>query len=195
MDITFNTGLMGSGKSKKLIDDYLIDPKEKVALSVSLTEDTFSRGKIESRDGRSLKSINLNRDQFKQNISLLEIIIFMTNTQTIYIDESQFLPKETVEEFVSLSESYHVPIHFYGLDLTFTGELFDSSSHLLTILPSENINRISRGCEASKCSKIAQYNARIVDGKVSRSGETFVEEKSYYLALCSDHYYNDEKII
>lgn len=61
MDITFNTGLMGSGKSKKLIDDYLIDPKEKVVLSVSLTEDTFSRGKIESRDGRSLKSINLNR--------------------------------------------------------------------------------------------------------------------------------------
>lgn len=195
MDITFNTGLMGSGKSKKLIDDYLIDPKEKVALSVSLTEDTFSRGKIESRDGRSLRSINLNKDQFKQNISLLEVIIFMTNIQTIYIDESQFLPKKTVEKFVSLSESYHVPIHFYGLDLTFTGELFDSSNHLLTILPSENINRISRSCEAYKCPKKAEYNARIVDGKVSRSGETFVEEKSNYLALCSDHYYNHEKII
>ena len=33
MDITFNTGLMGAGKSKKLIDDYLMETKEKVALS------------------------------------------------------------------------------------------------------------------------------------------------------------------
>ncbi|MBU8845706.1 thymidine kinase [Alkalihalobacillus gibsonii] len=195
MDITFNTGLMGAGKSKKLIDDYLMETKEKVALSVSLTEDTFSRGKIESRDGRSLKSINLNKDQFEQNISLLEAIIFMTNTQTIFIDESQFLPKETIEKFVSLSQVCHVPIHFYGLDLTFTGELFDSSNYLLTILPSKNIIRVSRKCEAPQCFKEAEYNARIVDGKVSRSGETFVKEKSNYLALCSDHYYNNEKII
>lgn len=34
MDITFNTGLMGSGKSKKLIDDYLIDPKEKLSFQL-----------------------------------------------------------------------------------------------------------------------------------------------------------------
>ncbi|WP_353856845.1 thymidine kinase [Bacillus sp. Bos-x628] len=189
MNITFNTGVMGSGKSKKLIDDYLMDPEENVVLSVCLIEDTFSIGKVESRDGRSLRSINLNKDQIKQNIFLLESIISMTNVQTIYIDESQFLSKETVEKIVSLSTHYHGSIHFYGLDLTFTGELFDSSKHLLSILPPENINRIERSCEVSMCPKIAEYNARIVDGKVSRFGETFVEEKNIYLALCSDHYY------
>jgi thymidine kinase len=188
MTITFNTGLMGAGKSKKLIDDYLKDQTKKVALTVSLDEETSTKGIIESRDGRKLNAINLYKDHHKENLELLKSIIFMTNADTIYIDESQFLDRDTTLDFCFFANIYHVSIYFYGLDLTFTGDLFESSRALLTILPSENINRIERACEAPQCSNLASFNARIINGKVSRFGETFVEEKSKYMALCSNHY-------
>jgi thymidine kinase len=195
MDITFCTGLMGAGKSKRLIEEYRNDQREKIALAVSLIEETGSKGIIESRNGDKISAIYLNKDQHKENIELIEDFVFTNDDiDVIYIDESQFLPKKTIIELIDFSDCFNVTIHFFGLDLTFTGEYFESSKYLLETLPYEKIYRINRKCDITDCENLAQYNARIVNGEIVRTGEIFVQEKSLYLALCEHHFFTKDSI-
>lgn len=194
MTVTFCTGLMGAGKSKRLIKEYENDQREKIAFAASLTKETGSNGVIESRNGSKIPATYLNKDQHKEIIELIENITFANDVDVIYIDESQFLSKKTIMELIIFSDHFNVPIHFFGLDLTFTGEYFESSKYLLDTLQKENIRRISRQCEIIGCENLAQYNARIINGEIVRTGDLFVQEKSLYLALCRHHFFTKDPI-
>jgi thymidine kinase len=191
MAITFTTGLMGAGKSKELIEKFRKDPSKRIALAAHLTEKTGTSGIVESRNGWTAKAVYLNKDQVNETIELIKHLIYMKNIDTIYIDEVQFLPKETVEKIIEVVERCKdVDVHFFGLSTTFTAEYFESSEFLLNTLPKSNTFYLSRLCEIPVCRNIAEYNGRIVNGKVAREGETFVSEKSTYMALCGTHYFS-----
>ncbi|MED4262041.1 thymidine kinase [Priestia aryabhattai] len=188
--ITFTTGLMGAGKSKELIERYRNDKSTRATLTASLTENTGTEGKIESRNGEVIPALNIHKDQLEATLGLIMYLIFEFKVTTLYIDEIQFLDKETIKEILDYARYQDVTIHFYGLETTFTSDYFESSKYLLEELSEDEIFKISRECEIEDCNNTAQYNARIVNGRVTREGNTFVEEKSTYLSLCKKHYFS-----
>lgn len=189
MIATFTTGLMGAGKSKHLIEQYNADKNRKVAFAAHLTETTDTLGSIESRNGSSIPAIYLNKDEEDEVVSLIKWYVFEREVESIYIDEIQFLSESVISRILYLSQ-FGANIYFFGLTLTFTSDYFESSKYLLDELAKFNILYIKRDCEISGCENEAEYNARIVDGQVARSGDTFVETKSTYLALCKKHYFD-----
>lgn len=187
--ITFTTGLMGAGKSKELIERYRNDESVRATLVASLTEKTGTEGKIESRNGEVIPALNIHKDQLEATLGLIMFLVLEFKVTTLYIDEIQFLNKETIKEILTYARYQDITVHLYGLETTFTSDYFESSKYLLEELPEEQVFKISRDCEYEGCGLTAQYNARIVNGRVAREGKTFVEEKNTYLALCENHYY------
>lgn len=189
MNATFTTGFMSSGKSKTLIEKFNKDESVCIAFAAKLDSETGSLGKIESRNGQSVFALNLNSSNPQEVTKLVKNLLDVPDLETVYIDEVQFLDKVTVSTILNYAIQNNTDIHFFGLDTTFTGELFESSRFLLENLNEEKIERISMKCQHENCEEDAAYNARIVDGKVAREGETFVSSKSKYLAFCKKHYF------
>lgn len=190
MENKFTTGLMASGKSKILIEDYkasIKDGKHVVAFAASTTNKSAYIGQIESRAGTSLKCVYLNNMSNNYNLGIIFQEIEM-GTKLFFIDEVQFLDKEFIKMLFSISENYKVEFHFYGLLSTFTGEFFEASKYLIDNLHSDQIKYIEMNCQVENCENKAEHNARIVDGEIVKDGKTFIEQKSNYLSLCNKHY-------
>lgn len=187
MKLKFYTGTMGAGKSKHLIEKFNKDNTRKISLVAHLEKDTKSKGIIESRNGTKIDAYNLNCKNEDEIIDYL-VELFKKNYKTFYIDEIQFLSQATVRRIINLSKELNLNIYFFGLTTTFLQDYFESSAFLLNILPEEDIIYIERTCETEGCTNKATHNARILNGKIVRTGNVFVEEKSKYLALCSDCY-------
>lgn len=190
MNLTFTTGLMGAGKSAALIEKFMKDTRRCIAFSAHLTKETGSLGKIESRNGQTLYSINLNVERFEEVIKEITNMFNVTDIEAVYIDEVQFFPIDMISRICSLAEEKNMEVNFYGLLTTFTGSYFESSSFLLKKIEPELITNLPIDCQHEDCDDPANYNARIVNGHVMRSGETFVAAKSKYLALCEKHYFS-----
>jgi len=180
---------MGSGKSSQLIEDFISSKKRRAAVSVQLAKEIGTLGKVESRNGKFLPSLNINSKLPDDSISYLAKIFDVGDLEEIYIDEIQFLSSKSVKMIIELSEEKHVDVRFYGLETTFLNDYFESSKYLLEVVKKENIKRIDMMCQKENCNLIASHNARISRGKVSKAGELFVSEKNTYLSLCSDHYF------
>jgi thymidine kinase len=190
MVATFTTGLMGSGKSKSLIEKIKKDNTLCITLSAKLEEETGTIGTIESRNGQFIFSININANEHEKVIRFVNLFFSVPELETVYIDEVQFLNKMTLSKILNGAIENGIDIHFYGLSTTFTGDYFEGSSYLLSEIEPMNISNIPMNCQHDNCESIAEYNARIVNGKVARNGDTFVEEKSKYLAYCKKHYFS-----
>lgn len=189
--ITFTTGLMASGKSKELIEKFKKrnDYATSVIFSTHITGKTGSLSRVTSRNGQYLSSIVIQKDDIDESLKVIKDCIDK-GCNTIYVDEIQFLSKDSMKKIISLAEEFKIDLHLYGLLTTFTDQYFESSIYLTEILPRENISYIRMKCQISDCSSSARHNARIFEGKVQRSGDTFVEKKANYMSLCSEHYFS-----
>lgn len=192
MKRTFTKGLMGSGKSKKLIYSYL-NSTGSASFAAHLSEKTGTEGTISSRNGQRISTIYLNsNDPAAYVINELERIILEKDISTVYVDEVQFFSQDVLSAIIESQKRLGYVLHLFGLDLTFTGEYFDGSQYLLQSaeIPSSNIFHLEMSCENDFCDDLAKYNARIVEGKVVRDGETFLESKQSYKALCQSCYFS-----
>ena len=190
MEILFITGVMGAGKTKELIEDTKKYPNN-VCFSIEMKESTGTTNFIKSRNGQQVPCININMNENLKNIErLLKLAISLMNPEKIFIDEIQFLSKNQIKKIIEIVSKKNISLNLYGLSLSFTGNLFESSDYLYKILNQNNIFKISSMCESKECIKEASYNARIINEKVSREGNLFLKEKSSYKSLCDDHYFN-----
>ena len=188
MVATFTTGLMGSGKSKSLVEKVKKDKTFYVILSAKLKEKTGTIGVVESRNGQFVFSVNINANEHEEVTKFIDSLFSLRELETIYIDEVQFLNKTVLSKILNKAIEKEIDIHFYGLSTTFTGDYFEASKYLLSVIDPENIFVIPMNCEYEGCKSIAEYNARIINGKVVKDGDVFVEEKSKYLAYCKKHF-------
>jgi len=193
MEIFFITGLMGAGKSRMLIEDFNSNVENKIAFAANLVETTGTPGVITSRNGWEIPSYNLyNQDTAENIIKEMDRLIPEGKTTYVYIDESQFLSGKQVEEIIEmLDKKDGIVIYFYGLDLTFQDIRFESAQYLIDRLDSDEIYLLPKPCDNPRCLRVARHNARIVNGKVAKSGDIFLEEKSEYLAVCDKHFFED----
>ena len=102
----------------------------------------------------------------------------------IIIDEAQFLTKDEVFYLVHLVDDCGIPVMCYGLRADFKGDLFPGSYHLLVL--ADKLEEVKTICW---CGKKATFNARVVDGRVMKTGEQIVLGGSEaYTSLCRKHW-------
>ena len=93
-----------------------------------------------------------------------------------------------MEYIVHIVDDLNVPVIAYGLRTDFRGEFFEGSQWLMAW--ADTIEEVKTICW---CGKKATYNARVVDGKVVKTGEQIVLGGSEsYTSLCRRHWQSGE---
>lgn len=182
----FKYGAMGSSKSAQALMcrfNY-IQKGFNVLLLKSSIDNRFENKKDEviSRIGISAPCIKFSREQ--NMIELYNDELNHRPVDVIIVDECQFLTAQQVEELKSISRS--IPVLCYGLLTNFKTELFEGSKRLIEL--ADSIDEIKSVC---KCGRKATVNARIVNGKITTSGEEImIGAEESYEGMCYWCYYD-----
>ena len=102
----------------------------------------------------------------------------------IIVDEAQFLAPEIIDRLSDLVDAHGITVICYGLRTDFQSHLFPGAKRLMEL--ADDIEQIKTICW---CGKRAQFNARIMDGKMVTEGEQVqLGGNESYTALCRKHY-------
>ena len=180
----FRYSTMNAGKSIDLIKvAYNYEERGQTVLAlVPAVDDRYGRGVITSRIGVQREATIVRDDT-----NILEL--FMKENERkhidcVLVDESQFLRKHHIEELVEIVDSCNTPVICYGLKNDFRNELFEGSYYLLVY--ADKIEEIKTICW---CGRKATMVARVVDGKIVKSGDQIVVGgNDMYVSLCRKHY-------
>lgn len=173
--ISFRFGAMGSSKTANaLMIKYNFEEKGKKAILL--------KPKLENRDGAT---------KIKSRIGLESECIYVEDylsniipCDCIIIDEAQFLTTEQVDQLVDIADNKDIPIIAFGLRTDFQSHLFEGSKRLIEV--ADEIEEITTICW---CGKKARFNARVVDGKIVKTGDQIqLGGNESYTALCRKHY-------
>ena len=114
--------------------------------------------------------------------------IDLSSVDCIIVDEAQFLKKEQVQRLVDIVDDRNIPVICYGLRADFQGNLFEGSHWLMAW--ADTIEEIKTVCW---CGRKATTNARLMNGKVVKSGAQIVlGGNESYVALCRKHWAKGE---
>ncbi len=180
----FRYSTMNAGKSIELIKvAYNYEERGKhVLVLTSGLDDRYGVGVVRSRIGLSRPAIPVYDDTNLLNIYMEASA--QHEIACVLVDEAQFLKKHHVQELVEIVDSCECPVMCYGLKNDFRNELFEGSYYLLVY--ADKIEEIKTICW---CGRKANMVARIVDGKVVRSGEQIeIGGNNMYVSLCRKHY-------
>ena len=172
----FRYGAMGSSKSANAVMvrfNYLERGQNCVML----------KPRLDTRDGERvvMSRCGLNAPcYYVEELDSLKL----DSVKCVIVDEAQFLTKAQVEKLVSIADEMDIPVIAYGLRADFRGELFEGSYWLLAW--ADSIEEIKTVCW---CGKKATFNARLVNGRVVKTGEKIVlGGNESYVALCRKHW-------
>ena len=172
----FRYGAMGSSKSANAVMvrfNYLERGQNCVML----------KPRLDTRDGERvvMSRCGLNAPcYYVEELDSLKL----DGVKCVIVDEAQFLTKAQVEKLVSIADEMDIPVIAYGLRADFRGELFEGSYWLLAW--ADSIEEIKTVCW---CGKKATFNARLVNGRVVKTGEKIVlGGNESYVALCRKHW-------
>ncbi len=178
MSLYFKTGTMNSSKTMNLI--MAVHNYKEIEMNVLVFKSFKSdRGegynKIVSRAGGVVECQSVD-ESFTFN--------FWPLPDAIFVDESQFLTVQQVEELYQISS--FIPVLCYGLKTNFKRELFPASKRLLEL--ADSYEEFKSICE---CGKKATINGRYLDGVICIEGpEVLIEgaERIVYRAICRNCY-------
>ncbi len=172
----FRYGAMGSSKSANAVMvrfNYLERGQDCVML----------KPRLDTRDG---ERVVMSRCGLSAPCYYVEELdsLKLDGVKCVIVDEAQFLTKAQVEKLVSIADDLDIPVIAYGLRADFRGELFEGSTWLLAW--ADSIEEIKTVCW---CGKKATFNARLVNGRVVKTGEKIVlGGNESYVALCRRHW-------
>ena len=175
---------MNAGKSIEVIKvAYNYEERGKRVLAlVPGIDDRYGQGRITSRVGLSREATIVNEDT-----NILELFMRENSREHIdcvVVDECQFLKRHHVEELVEIVDSFNIPVLAYGLKKDFRNEMFEVSYFMLVY--ADKIEEIKTICW---CGRKATMVARVIDGRVVKSGEQImVGGNDMYVSLCRKHY-------
>jgi len=186
--LRFFYGAMKGGKSSILIPTaYNLEENNQRVLVVKPKKDNKGEDCIIARSGASLKvSLLLDKDDsFFSNDNLS--LVF--ETDTILVDEVQFLTKQQIEELWIITKKFNVQVIGFGLKSNFQSELFEGSKRLIELADDISEMPIIPLC---KCGEKARFNARMINGEYTLDGEECVidgsNENITYSPLCGNCY-------
>ncbi len=172
----FRYGAMGSSKTANaLMVQYNYMERGQKAL--------IFKPKLDTRDGDQFV---VSRSGLRARCEYIEDIdrVNLSDCDCIIVDEAQFLTREQVRHLADIVDNRNIPVICYGLRADFMGNLFEGSRELMAI--ADTIEEIKTVCW---CGRKATFNARIVDGKVAKSGAQIqLGGNESYVALCRKHW-------
>ena len=172
----YRYGAMGSSKTANAImvrHNYL-ERNQRVLMLKPTLDRRDGANLVASRCGLACEC------NFVEDLDTLDVSAY----DCVIVDEAQFLTKAQVETLVRLVDRYNVPVIAYGLRTDFRGEFFEGSLWLMAW--ADTIEEVKTICW---CGKKATFNARVVDGRVMKTGEQIVLGGSEaYTSLCRKHW-------
>lgn len=180
----YRYGAMNSGKTTLLLQvAHNYEERGMKVLILKPKIDTKGEDKIVTRIGLERKVDHL----IEQDENLTK---YLNNVQKdvscILVDESQFLTRDQVDELFMFSKLKDIAVICYGLRTDFKTISFPGSLRLFEI--SDVLEELYTIC---RCGKRAKFNARIVNGEFTSSGEQVAidgENKVTYESLCGKCY-------
>ena len=172
----FRYGAMGSSKTANAIMvQYNYQERGQNALMVKpRVDDRDGEHVVASRSGLSAPCV------YMEDLGGVDVRQY----DAVIVDEAQFLTKAQVEELVRIVDEDGVPVVAYGLRADFRGELFEGSKWLLAW--ADSIEEVKTICW---CGRKATCNARLLNGKVTKTGEqVMIGGNESYTALCRKHW-------
>ena len=177
----FRYGAMGSSKTANaLMVRYNYIERGQTAIMIKPDgENRDGFDIIRSRIGLSAKAHSLS--WLKEQLPKMHKLDIW---DCIIVDECQFLSPKDVEYLSDVVDKYDRPVICYGLRTDYLGNLFDASARLFAL--ADVIEEVPTVCW---CGKKAQFNARIKNGKMVRTGKQIkYGGNESYTALCRKHF-------
>ena len=180
----YRYGAMNSGKTTLLLQvahNYEERGMKVVILKPSI--DTKGNDKIVTRIGLKRKVDHLvSKDEnLTPYLNSLE-----SDIACVLVDEAQFLTRDQIDELFMFSKLKDIAVICYGLRTDFKTISFPGSLRLFEV--ADVLEELYTIC---RCGKRAKFNARIVNGKFTDSGEQVAidgENKVSYESLCGKCY-------
>ena len=180
----YRYGAMNSGKTTLLLQ--VAHNYEERGMKVKILKpkiDTKGDDKIVTRIGLKRKVDHLVEKNEKLSNYLSKV---KDDIACILVDEAQFLTRDQVDELFMFSKLKDIAVICYGLRSDFKTIAFPGSLRLFEIADvMEELYTICR------CGKRAKFNARIVNGKFTSSGDQVAidgEDNVTYESLCGKCY-------
>ena len=180
----YRYGAMNCGKTTALLQ--VAHNYEERGMKVVILKpgvDTKGKDKIITRIGLKRKVDHLIDPDEKLSIYLKKLD---KDIECILVDESQFLNRDQVDDLFMFSKLKDKPVICYGLRSDFKTIAFPGSLRLFEI--ADDMEELYTIC---RCGKRAKFNARIVNGKFTSSGEQVAidgENEVGYESLCGKCY-------
>lgn len=145
---------------------------------------------IDTRDGDYVVSRALDQKLQatvvgKDDYGLMTNIVRMTDIDFIFVDESQFLTANQVEELAKISIEYEIPVFAYGLLMSFNGELFEGSKRAIEC--GFTLHELKMQCDY--CTSKATHHLLYADGKVVKEGSGIHVGDEEFKSVCYECYY------
>lgn len=172
----YRYGAMGSSKTANaiMVRHNYMERGQSVLMLKPKVDDRDGATKIASRSGLVCDCF------FMEDIGQFTIRQY----DCVIVDEAQFLSKQQVEELVRIVDEENVPVIAYGLRCDFQGNFFEGSQWLMAW--ADTIEEVKTICW---CGKKAICNARVLDGRVVKTGDQIVLGGSEsYVSLCRKHW-------
>jgi thymidine kinase len=112
----------------------------------------------------------------------------------LVVDEAQFLDPEQVEQLADLVDGSCVDVYAFGISTDFRGRLFPGAQRLMELADAVTLLQVEVLCW---CGRRGRLNARVVDGRVVREGDTVLvadtdggpdSAEVHYQVLCREHH-------
>ena len=180
----FRYGAMNSGKTTLLLQvAHNYEERGMKVLILKPGIDTKGDNKIVTRIGLKRKVDHIiekdeNLTTYLNNIP--------KDIACVLVDEAQFLSRDQVDELFMFSKLKDIAVICYGLKTDFKTISFPGSLRLFEI--SDVMEELFTIC---RCGKRAKFNARIVNGEFTSSGDQVAidgENKVSYESLCGKCY-------
>jgi thymidine kinase len=159
------------------------------------THDRSGGATITTRVGLARQAVEVGEDT---DIRLLVRQVWAAGRALDYliVDEAGFLAGEHVDQLAELVDDWHVDVYCFGLATDFRSQLLPGAKRLFELADEINPVHVEVLCW---CGRPGQLNARVVDGRVVREGDTVVVADTaagtedapvevHYQVLCRAHH-------
>jgi thymidine kinase len=128
--------------------------------------DRSGPARISSRIGLSSPALEVTDD-----LDLAEVVHGAGSVDYVVVDEAQFLSAAQVDQLALVADEQSVDIFAFGIATDFRSRLFPGSARFFEIADQVAAVQVEVLCW---CGRAARFNARVVDGRVSREGPTIM---------------------